>query len=69
MGAVEPELARRYARRGCSDTCITDTRDAGHFATLTTTLDQGSDHTKVTWSLAGVPLGMEDEITRNINGY
>lgn len=41
----------------------------GHFATLTTTLDQGSDHTKVMWSLAGVPLGMEDEITRNINGY
>ncbi|EKM55032.1 uncharacterized protein PHACADRAFT_255354 [Phanerochaete carnosa HHB-10118-sp] len=41
----------------------------GHFATLTTTLDQGSDHTKVTWSLAGVPLGMEDEINRNINGY
>ncbi|GJE96420.1 activator of Hsp90 ATPase [Phanerochaete sordida] len=41
----------------------------GHFATLTTTLDQGSDHTKVTWSLAGVPLGMEEEINRNINGY
>ncbi len=40
-----------------------------HFATLTTTLDQGSDSTKVTWSLKGVPLGMEEEITRNLQGY
>ena len=38
----------------------------GHFATLTTTIDQSSDHTKLTWSLAGVPKGMEDEIQRNI---
>ncbi|KAI0374639.1 hypothetical protein BV20DRAFT_934726 [Pilatotrama ljubarskyi] len=42
---------------------------SGHFATLTTTLDQGSDSTKVTWSLDGVPLGMEEEITRNLQGY
>ncbi|KAI0780398.1 activator of Hsp90 ATPase [Trametes elegans] len=42
---------------------------SGHFATLTTTLDQGSDSTKVTWSIEGVPLGMEDEITRNLQGY
>ncbi|KAI0636446.1 activator of Hsp90 ATPase [Trametes polyzona] len=41
----------------------------GHYATLTTTLDQGSDSTKVTWSLNGVPLGMEEEITRNLQGY
>ncbi|RDX47007.1 hypothetical protein OH76DRAFT_1406382 [Lentinus brumalis] len=40
-----------------------------HFAKLTTTLDQGSDSTKVTWRLEGVPLGMEEEITRNLNGY
>ncbi|KAI0820237.1 activator of Hsp90 ATPase [Trametes gibbosa] len=40
-----------------------------HFATLTTTLDQGSDSTKVTWHLSGVPLGMEEEITRNLQGY
>ncbi|KAF7793288.1 hypothetical protein EIP86_004399 [Pleurotus ostreatoroseus] len=42
---------------------------SGHAATLTTTIDQQSDHTKVTWSLVGVPLGMEEEINRNINGY
>ncbi|EIN07065.1 hypothetical protein PUNSTDRAFT_53465 [Punctularia strigosozonata HHB-11173 SS5] len=42
---------------------------SGHQATLTTTLDQSSDSTKVMWSLAGVPIGMEDEITQNINGY
>ncbi|XP_006457949.1 hypothetical protein AGABI2DRAFT_63138 [Agaricus bisporus var. bisporus H97] len=41
----------------------------GHYATLTTSLDQSSDSTKVTWSLDGVPLGMEDEIERNIKGY
>ncbi|KAI0672691.1 activator of Hsp90 ATPase [Trametes maxima] len=41
----------------------------GHSATLTTTLDQGSDSTKVTWSLNGVPLGSEEEITRNLQGY
>ncbi|EJF66310.1 hypothetical protein DICSQDRAFT_78669 [Dichomitus squalens LYAD-421 SS1] len=40
-----------------------------HTATLTTTLDQGSDSTKVTWQLDGVPLGIEEEITRNLNGY
>ncbi|CCM01566.1 uncharacterized protein FIBRA_03626 [Fibroporia radiculosa] len=40
-----------------------------HVATLTTTLDQGSDSTKVTWKLAGVPLGMEEETTRNLQGY
>ncbi|KAI0807928.1 activator of Hsp90 ATPase [Fomes fomentarius] len=40
-----------------------------HFATLTTTLEQGSDSTKVAWRLDGVPLGMEEEITRNLNGY
>jgi len=42
---------------------------AGHFATLTTTLDQGSDSTKVVYELSGVPLGHEDEIRNNINGY
>ncbi|KAH9848864.1 activator of Hsp90 ATPase [Lenzites betulinus] len=41
----------------------------GHFATLKTTFDQGSDSTKVTWHLSGVPLGMEEEITRNLQGY
>ncbi|KAH9951908.1 activator of Hsp90 ATPase [Amylocystis lapponica] len=41
----------------------------GHVATLTTTLDQATDSTKVTWKLSGVPLGMEDEITRNLQGY
>ncbi len=42
---------------------------ADHFATLTTTLEQGSDSTQVAWRLDGVPLGMEEEITRNLNGY
>ena len=42
---------------------------AGHEATLTTTLEQASDSTKVTWALRGVPVGMESEIEQNINGY
>ncbi|KAK7455114.1 Co-chaperone, variant 2 [Stygiomarasmius scandens] len=42
---------------------------SGHSGTLTTTLDQSSDSTKVTLTLEGVPLGQEDEIRRNIEGY
>lgn len=42
---------------------------SGHEATLTTTLDQSTDSTKVKFSLAGVPLGMEEELKRNIEGY
>jgi activator of HSP90 ATPase len=42
---------------------------AGHEAVLTTTLDQSSESTKTTFHLAGVPLGMEEEIKRNIEGY
>jgi len=38
----------------------------GHFATLTTTFDQGSDYTKLTLCLDGVPLGVEEE-TRHKN--
>ncbi|THH16146.1 hypothetical protein EW146_g4433 [Bondarzewia mesenterica] len=41
----------------------------GHEAILTTTLAQATDSTKVTFSLDGVPTGMEDEIRRNIEGY
>lgn len=41
----------------------------GHIGTLTTTLNQSSDSTKITLSLAGVPLGMEDEIRNNLEGY
>ncbi|OBZ69321.1 hypothetical protein A0H81_10948 [Grifola frondosa] len=41
----------------------------GHEATLTTTLEQSSDSTKITWSLQGVPLGLEDEINTNLQGY
>ncbi|KAJ8522364.1 hypothetical protein ONZ45_g1051 [Pleurotus djamor] len=40
-----------------------------HAATLTTTLDQGSDSTKVIFALSGVPTGMEDEITKNLQAY
>lgn len=42
---------------------------SGHEATLTTTLEQGSDSTRVQWVLDGVPLGMEDEIQRNLQNY
>jgi len=42
---------------------------SGHFATLTTTLNQSTDHTKVNWELEGVPLGLQDEISRNLQGY
>jgi len=42
---------------------------SGHSATLTTTLSQSSDSTKVTWNMTGVPVGMEDEIQRNLQGY
>lgn len=42
---------------------------SGHEATLTTTLDQSSDSTTVKFTLAGVPLGKEDETKRNIQGY
>jgi len=42
---------------------------AGHFASLTTTFDQSSDSTKVTWTMTGVPVGMEDEIKYNLQGY
>ena len=41
----------------------------GHFATLTTSLVQSSDSTKVTFTLDGVPTGMEEEIRRNLEGY
>ncbi|KAG7093026.1 hypothetical protein E1B28_009322 [Marasmius oreades] len=41
----------------------------GHAATLTTTLDQSSESTKVTWVLQGIPKGQEDEIKNNLEGY
>ncbi|THH11986.1 hypothetical protein EW145_g274 [Phellinidium pouzarii] len=40
-----------------------------HFATLTTTLEQSSDSTKMTLSLDGVPSGLEDEMKINMEGY
>ncbi|KZT27331.1 hypothetical protein NEOLEDRAFT_1130861 [Neolentinus lepideus HHB14362 ss-1] len=42
---------------------------SGHYGTLTTTLEQGSDSTLLKLTLEGVPTGMEDEITRNLEGY
>ena len=42
---------------------------SGHEATLTTSLDQSSDSTAVKFTLNGVPLGKEDEIKRNLEGY
>jgi hypothetical protein len=44
-------------------------RFAEHEAIFTTTFEQSSDSTKVTFSLAGVPKGMEEELERNIDGY
>ncbi|KAH6908306.1 chaperone activator [Coprinopsis sp. MPI-PUGE-AT-0042] len=41
----------------------------GHEATLTIAFDQSTDSTKVTFTLTGVPTGMEDELRRNIEGY
>jgi len=41
----------------------------GHVATLTTVLEQSTDSTKVTFTLDGVPTGMEDEMRRNLEGY
>ena len=42
---------------------------SGHEATLTTALSQSSESTTVKFTLKGVPLGREDEIKRNIEGY
>ncbi|KAF8582290.1 hypothetical protein K439DRAFT_1635406 [Ramaria rubella] len=42
---------------------------SGHIGTLTTTLDQSSDSTKLVLALAGVPKGLEDETRRNLEGY
>lgn len=41
----------------------------GHFATLSTSIAQSTDSTKVSWTMTGVPVGMEDEIQRNLQGY
>ncbi|KAI9571359.1 activator of Hsp90 ATPase [Boletus coccyginus] len=40
-----------------------------HEAILTTTFEQSSDSTKVTFTLTGAPKGLEDELERNIDGY
>ncbi|TFK63350.1 hypothetical protein BDN72DRAFT_775985 [Pluteus cervinus] len=42
---------------------------SGHFATMTTTVDQGTDSTKITFTLSDAPVGMHDELKRNIEGY
>ncbi|KZV88295.1 hypothetical protein EXIGLDRAFT_839327 [Exidia glandulosa HHB12029] len=41
----------------------------GHTATLTTSLEQSSESTTLKLALNGVPKGMEDEITNNLQGY
>lgn len=41
----------------------------GHTGTLTITLEQSFDSTQVTFSLAGVPTGLEDTIKQNIEQY
>jgi len=55
-----------------SGKATSDTRSwlcTGHEATLTTVFDQSTDSTKVTFTLDGVPTGMEDETRRNLEGY
>ena len=42
---------------------------SGHEATLTTSLSQSSDSTTVKFTLSGVPVGKEDDIKRNLEGY
>jgi len=42
---------------------------SGHYATLTTTFLQDSSSTKLTLVLDGVPLGLEEETRRNLEGY
>jgi len=42
---------------------------SGHEAILTTTLNQSPESTAVKFSLKDVPLSMQDEIKRNIEGY
>jgi len=41
----------------------------GHAAILTTSLDQSTESTTVKFTLSGVPVGKEDEIKRNVEGY
>jgi activator of HSP90 ATPase len=41
----------------------------GHSGTLTITLAQSFDSTQVTFSLSGVPTGLEDTIKQNIEQY
>ena len=49
--------------------CYSWTVNIGHEAVHTIRFDQGNDSTKVTFSLAGVPTGLEDELRRNLEGY
>lgn len=68
MGVDQPDLAIGYA---CLAYFLNSHLicDVEHEATLTTTFEQSSDSTKVTFALAGVPKGLEDELERNIDGY
>ncbi|KAL5511262.1 AHA1 [Sanghuangporus vaninii] len=40
-----------------------------HFASLVATFDESGDSTKLILTLDGVPIGTEDDIKRNIEGY
>lgn len=73
-GHCKARLGQRVKPRfpGISLSASSDTRSwlfTGHAATLTTVLDQSTDSTKVTFTLDGVPTGMEDETRRNLEGY
>ena len=70
MGAFQPNVAIRYVALSWQTSSLLILHLLSeHFATLTTTLDQASDSTKLTLNLDGVPTGMEDELKRNIEGY
>ncbi len=50
---------------------VRSTHDAltDHTATLTSRFAQSADSTKLTLSLEGVPVGLQDETKQNIEGY
>ena len=68
MDIVVSHMARRWVRVNVLYS-VDDRQHLGHSATLTTTLEQSSDSTKVVFVMEGVPIGMKDEIQGNIERY
>ena len=68
MDVAVPHMARRWVRVYVTYT-VDEIQHLGHSATLTTTIEQSSDSTKVVFVMDGVPVGMKDEIKGNIERY